>query len=387
MNGLLAAIIVVIFSSVLFMRAVDPVIPSIAADLAVQPETATLLSTAFALPYAIVQPVLGAAADMFGKTRLMTICTLLLVVAALAGMMAPNFEVLFASRVVAGVVAGGIFPTALAVVGDLVPVGKRQVVIARLLAAAMSANLIGAALAGAVGDIVGWRGVFAGLAIFSAVASVAALIGFRSHVTQSPARFDLASIAPNYRTIFGNPLAKVCYGAVFLEGIFLFGLFPYIAILLAEAGETRASIAGVVIGGFGFGGIAYTLTVAMLLARFGERRLMAGGGLVMVSTLLTISLGAGWPVDLSAFIALGFGFYMLHGVIQIYATELAPAARASAMSLHSFFFFLGHGIGPLVYGFGLAHGGMAPTLVVGAIVLAATGLACSRLLHRRAPKK
>ena len=51
---------------------------------------------------------------------------------------------------------------------------------------------------------------------------------------------------------------------------------------------------------------------------------------------------------------LGFGFYMLHGCIQIYVTELAPAARGSAMALHSFFFFLGQAVGPIVYGVGLA---------------------------------
>ena len=35
------------------MRAVDPVIPLVAADLAVSTATAALLSTAFALPYAL----------------------------------------------------------------------------------------------------------------------------------------------------------------------------------------------------------------------------------------------------------------------------------------------------------------------------------------------
>ena len=42
-------------------------------------------------------------------------------------------------------------------------------------------------------------------------------------------------------------------------------------------------------------------------------------------------------------------------VIQIYASELAPAARGSAMALHSFFFFLGQAVGPIVYGVGLLH--------------------------------
>ena len=37
----------------------------------------------------------------------------------------------------------------------------------------------------------------------------------------------------------------------------MYGCFPYIATMLQQAGETRASIAGVVIAGFGIGGALY----------------------------------------------------------------------------------------------------------------------------------
>ena len=62
----------VVFATSLFMRSVDPVIPQIAHGLASTPTTAALLSTGFTLPYALMQPVLGALADMLSKTRLMT---------------------------------------------------------------------------------------------------------------------------------------------------------------------------------------------------------------------------------------------------------------------------------------------------------------------------
>ena len=71
--------------------------------------------------------------------------------------------------------------------------------------------------------------------------------------------------------------------------------------------------------------------------------------------LLVIAARAPWPVEFANFALLGFGFYMLHAVIQIYASELAPAARGSAMALHSFFFFLGQAVGPVVYGVGPYH--------------------------------
>jgi len=336
------------------------------------------------LPYAIVQPALGIAADMFGKIRLMAICTVIMIASAVVGALAPNFTVLLATRVIAGIAAGGIFPAAVAVVGDLFPVNQRQVAIAKLLAAAMTGNLIGAAAAGAIGDLTGWRGVFVTLAVAGSIGAIGSAIGFRGFVMPKTERFDLSSIVPSYRTIFGNPLAKVCYSSVFIEGIVLFGLFPYVALLLFEAGETRASIAGVIIGGFGVGGFIYTLSVSALLAYVGERRLMRAGGFVMGASLVAISLQLAWPADFAAFVTIGFGFYMLHGVIQVYASELAPAARGSAMALHSFFFFLGHGVGPILYGVGFTNLGTRPTLAIGAVALAIVGLICAQKLRRPA---
>jgi len=158
------------------------------------------------------------------------------------------------------------------------------------------------------------------------------------------------------------------------------------AILLRDAGETHASIAGVVIAGFGIGGVIYTFMVAWLVAQFSERSLMAAGGMVMGACLLVIALRMPWPIEFMNFIVMGFGFYLLHGCIQVYVTELAPSARGSATAGHSMFFFLGQAAGPVVYGAGLTSVGITPVLVIGAIALAATGWTCALCLQRSAPK-
>ncbi|MGZ9086898.1 MAG: MFS transporter, partial [Rhodoplanes sp.] len=188
----LATTALAIFSSSLFVRAVDPVIPQIAGDLALDTGTVALLSTAFALPYALVQPVLGALADTVGKARLISAAIATSALAGAIGAVAPNFAVLLASRILAGVVAGGVFPIALALAGDLVPVARRQVAIGRLLAAAMLGNLLGSPFAGMVGDVIGWRGVFALVTLVALIAFAAALIGFRGMTVDRRGRFDPA---------------------------------------------------------------------------------------------------------------------------------------------------------------------------------------------------
>src|SRR5665213_3682804 len=177
MNRTLNLLAFVTFVSALFIRSTDPVVPQIASGLGVEPATAALLSSAFTLPYALVQPLLGALADMFSKTRLMLLCLALVTLATLTCGFAPSFEYLFIGRVIAGLASGGVVPISFALVGDLVPVRERQVAMGRLLFAIMTGNLLGATCAGVVGDLVGWRGVFFVTGLLGSVVLVAAVLG------------------------------------------------------------------------------------------------------------------------------------------------------------------------------------------------------------------
>ena len=171
----------------------------IAADLAIDVKTAALLSTAFAFPYALIQPVLGVTGDFFGRTRLMNACVLVMAIAALICAVASNFTLLVAMRIVAGLVAGGVFPVAMALLGDLVPMNQRQVAIARLLGIALTANVLGAAISGVIGDLFGWRGVFAMLGTFSLAVSLLAFWAFRNRPIPPKPPFSRAAVIANFR--------------------------------------------------------------------------------------------------------------------------------------------------------------------------------------------
>src|SRR4030088_1052732 len=249
------------FAASLSARALDPVLPHVADDFGVSIATAASFAAVFAFTFAIVQPVLGAAADLFGKARLMIICLVLLGLASILGALSTSFPMLFATRIMAGIGAGGVFPIALGLTSDLVAPDQRQVAIGRTLAGAMTGNLLGASLSGLIGDFLGWRGVLAVLGSLAVVASVAVAIGFRGGaLTRAPAKVDLSVLRHGYRTIFANPNARVCYSAVFIEGCCVLGLFPYVASFLFELGITSLSIGGLVIAGFAGGGLFFTFS-------------------------------------------------------------------------------------------------------------------------------
>ena len=197
----------VVFACALFIRSTDPVVPQIAAGLNVEPATAALLSTAFTLPYALVQPVLGALADMFSKARLMLLCLFVVTAATLACGFAPNFPLLAAGRVLAGLAAGGVVPIAFALVGDNIPVHERQVAMGRLLFAIMTGNLLGATCAGVIGDLAGWRGVFFVTGALGLIAVLAAMPGLRG-TSDAAGHADLSKLMPNYRAILRNPAGQ-----------------------------------------------------------------------------------------------------------------------------------------------------------------------------------
>ena len=348
-----------IFASTLFSRAVDPVIPKIAADLSIDVKTAALLSSAFTFPYAIMQPALGTVGDFFGKTRLMNISLAAVVTTTLICAFASNFTLLVTMRIIAGMCAGGIFPVGVAIVGDLVPVHSRQVAIGRLLAVGLTGNLIGAVLAGAIGDLLGWRGVFLSIGGFGAIVAVIAFFAFRG---LSPARskpFNLSAVAAGFRSVFADPRAKVCFSSVFFEGIVIHGMFPYVALLLLASGETHSSYAGIIIAAFGLGGIILVAVVAVPGGAGDGAAIDADWCAFAAIAFILIALNMAWYIQAAVFVLFGLGFYMLHNCIQVHVTDLSQTARGTALSMHSSAFFSGQAIGPIYYGFAFGHLGIA----------------------------
>ena len=373
-----------IFASTLFSRAVDPVVPKIAADLGIDVKTAALLSSAFTFPYAFMQPALGTIGDFFGKTRLMNISLAAVVTTTLVCAFASNFTLLVTMRIIAGMCAGGIFPVGVAIVGDLVPVQQRQVAIGRLLAVGLTGNLIGAVIAGGIGDLLGWRGVFFSIGGFGLIVAVIAFFAFRGMSVGRTKPFNLAAAAAGFRGVLSDPRAKVCFGSVFFEGIIIHGMFPYVALLLLASGQTHSSYAGIVIGAFGLGGIVLSLSLPFLVVRVTERQLMLTGAAFAAVAFILIALNMVWYIEAAVFLLFGLGFYMLHNCIQVHVTDLSQTARGAALSMHSSAFFTGQAIGPIYYGYALGHFGVAVPPLIGAVVILVIGLVCARLLrHRR----
>lgn len=384
---LLVVLALACFVASLSLRVVDPMVPGIARDLAASPELIALLATAVAFPYALSQPILGPLGDSVGKARVMKACLAVLTVSLLVCALAPNVEVLFAARIVSGIAGGGLIPVALAVVGDRFPMETRQVALSRVLAAMIVALLLGAVTAGVIADAYGWRTVMALATVLSAVSLTMTLRYLQPRARAPAGRFSLGSIMTGYRTVFANPRARICFSAVFIEGLLIFGFMPFVAIVLEARSAGGIREAGFIIAGMGVGGLIYAGIVKRLLARLGGMfNLMRLGGMMTATGFVTVAFSGPWWPAAIGFVFIGFGFFSVHNSLQTQATELAPGHRGSAVSLHAFFFFMGQAVGVPIYGAMLGVTGVPVSLVAAAMILGAGGFLLAALLSRPLPE-
>jgi len=365
------------FASGFGMRTIDPLILPIAQRFDVTPATAALLTSAYALPYALAQPFLGPLGDRFGKVRCIQVCVVMMAVALVCGAIAPSFETLLASRLLAGVFAGGLIPLVLAGFGDLYDLQQRQVMVGRLLVAIISGQMLGSAAAGLVGDAFGWRGALALTATIAVLASALAWAGAARTAASPVATRSVASFASLYAHVFDNRKAYWLYGAVIVEGMLVFAPFPYMGQLLIEhTGSAPADAptrAGLVLAAFGVGGIVYGLMVRRLVAALGVRRMCAVGSAALAAGTAMFVVLPAWWLYAAVMAACGMGYYMLHNSLQIEATELAPSARGSAVALFACGFFAGLALGPPLFGALMHAAGFSAALLTCALGIALLG--------------
>lgn len=377
-------------ASALIVRIVDPLVPQIARDLVADPHKVALLASAFAFPYALGQPILGPLGDALGKARVIKWCLAALSVAMALSTIAPTIDTLFAARLLAGLAAGGTIPLAIAMIGDRFAINERQVALSQLLMAMLSGQMIGVIGSGLIGSLVDWRWVMALGTVVVVASLILSVTSLEGRPNAERKAFSIAGMRHGYARVFANPRAKVCYGAVFVEGVCIFGLMPYLAVLLEARGAGGIREAGFVIAGMMVGGILFTVTVkAMLRILHGQMNLIRAGGLAAGLGLAAYSFAGQWPLEALAFGLTGVGFYMIHNSLQTQATELAPEARGAAVALHAFFFFLGQACGPILYQLGFTTFGQlspVPMLMTGT-AMAVLGFVAARMLARPLPAK
>jgi predicted MFS family arabinose efflux permease len=366
-------------------RVIDPLLHVVAHDFHTTPPAAAIVISSYALPYGLFQLLYGPIGDRIGKLRVMAACLTLFSVGTFACAFVPSIRVFAVLRFLTGVVAAAVIPMSLGYIGDKFPYQVRQIALGRFMSALMMGQIVGSTVGGLFGQYLGWRNVFIALGV--AAFAVAVLL------TREGRRFPEAvnesrplTFLTQYGGIARRPGAPLVLGTVLIEGLFVFGGLAYLASSLTDRFAINYAYAGLMVAGFGCGGLIYSVSVKKLVTRIGELGVLVLGGTLLGIGFVSIGLMPSWLWFIPAVIVVGMGYYTMHGTLQTRATELAPQARGAAISLFAFFFFLGQATGPQLLGAIVNARGYGPAFVTAGAGLFVTALT-SRTLFAHAARR
>ncbi len=339
----------------------------LATEFNVSLSTVGQLISLFALPYAIMTPLLALSTGRFKRYQLLLAYSVLFCLGNLVSAIAQSFEVLLAARVLIGAVSGALLAVGVTYIPELTDPKRMPIIISIVYAAFSVAMVIATSVGKILADTVGWHVAMDGTLVL-AVLTCAALAIFmpRSGATDEPATFgeqallltEPAIICGMFIFVFGVGSVYTFYGYVtpYLQQILGFDTMQASTTLMAYGGFTLVSN---ILGGW-------------IDARFGMRALVLTFALQAAALACLWVAGAAMPAALILIFAVGLLMYLASvSCISLFmriANKRHPKALTLASSLEPMAFNIGISFGTAVGGAVVATAGIAHVGLVGAVL-------------------
>ena len=379
------------FASMASMRICDPMLVVLDQEFQVSTGDASAVVSVFAVVYGVLQLFYGPLGERFGKLRVVSLAVLACALFSAITALSTNLPMLVIMRGFMGAAAAGIIPLSMAWVGDRVPYERRQETLAKLMSATVLGMMSGLWFGGFAADTVGWRGAFVVLAVMFGVAAVLLLRRLRQQAkreaqlpTQS-APVATPGLWAAFRLtgqLLGSPRVRWVLGVTAAEGALVFGAMAFMPTHLHQQFGLSVVAAGSVMMLYGVGGLLYSQMARRWLAWLGERGLVRTGAALVAVGLLLLAWGSGVWLGMLTCLMTGLGFYMLHNTLQVQATQMAPAARGTAMTLFASSLFFGQSTGVLIMAQSVDMGWLAYAFTVVAVGVTGLGVLVYRLVGR-----
>lgn len=360
-------------------------LPNIAADLlpsvwATSQEEALSragwLISLYALGVVIGAPTIAGFVARFPRHRVMIVLALALTVFNALTVVLPTFELVGASRFLAGLPHGAYFGIGALVAAEVMGPGNRAKGVAFILTGLTVANVVGVPLGTFLGQQWGWRAAFAVVALVFALATLCIALFVPAH-PGDPGRTMRAELGV-FR--IGQVWFTLGVGAIGFGGFF--AVYSYIAPLVTEVAGSPEWAVPIVLVLMGLGMTAGNL-VGGHLADIDLRRTLLGGLAAMGVVFALLAVLSFWIVSLGLLVVLvGFVSSVLSPTIQTRLMDVAGDNQSIAAAMNHSALNVGNSLGAFLGGVVIALGwGFTAPAWTGA-ALAVAGLLIALLSYR-----
>ena len=351
-------------------------LPLMAGDLGVSIPAAGLVVSAYALGVQVGAPLMTLAAARVPRRRLLVGLMAIFTLGNLLAAIADSYAMLVVARLVTALNHGAFFGIGSVVAAGLVPPERRAAAVASMFSGLTVATIGGVPLAAWVGEVLGWRAAFWGIAMIGAVAMLALRLALPELRVES--RDDLRA---ELRALGRGPvLAALALTMVGFSAMFT--LFTYIVpILRIETGATSLFVTAMLVL-FGIGLTAGNWLGGRLADRSVDGTILGS----LAAQIVVLALFA-WGMQGEASAALlivvwGIASFAIVPPLQMRVMDEAGAAPNLAAAMNIGAFNLGNAIGAAVGG-GVIDAGLGYGAVpLAGAAMAALGLAFLLWLRR-----
>ncbi|AZS44555.1 MFS transporter [Microbacterium oleivorans] len=346
------------------------------------------LITLYALGVVIGAPTIAASVAKYPRHRVMILLAGALTLFNALTLVLPTFELVAASRLLAGLPHGAYFGIGALVAADVMGPGNRAKGVAFVLTGLTVANVVGVPLGTFLGQNLGWRWAFVLVVVIFAAATVAIALTV-PHRPGEPSRTLRAELAV-FR--IGQVWFALGIGAIGFGGFF--AVYTYVSPLVTEAAGAPAWLVPIVLVILGLGMTAGNL-VGGHLADVNLIRAMFGLLILLVVTQLLLALTSGWIVTVIVFVfAVAFASSAVSPTIQTRLMDVAGDNQSIAAALNHSALNTGNALGAALGGAVIAAGlgftapvwvGLA--LALGGLGIAALSIGIERRTQTRVPAR
>jgi len=334
--------------AVLAVSSITPAFPQISRELGVSPARIGWLISAFTVPGIFLTPVLGLAADRWGRKQVLVPSLLLFAAAGTACAFATDFQTLLGLRLLQGVGGAALSALNLTIISDLYS-GPVRAEAMGYNASVLSVGTAGYPAIGGALALLGWNYPFA-LSLFAI--PVALFVLFALPAEYPTANTSLSTYFVRVGRALATPAIAGMMFATVTTFIMLFGSYLAFFPALAERsfGATSLSI-GLVMSA---GSVCTAITAAQLgklARRFDKTHLVRVGFVLYGLAMLGFTAAREtWQLVIPAAV-FGVGAALSIPTILTLLADYAPEdQRGAFMSINGMLLRLGQTLGPLLMG-------------------------------------